>query len=108
MLTELLKKDYLLIIIFNWKNLKLSFFVYILLCNDGSYYTGYTQNLAQRIKLHTNGKGARYTKSRRPIKLAFVELFDSRSQALKREKNIKKMSHVQKQKLIIKNGYSPN
>ena len=78
------------------------------MCDDGSYYTGYTQNLSQRVKLHTKGKGAKYTKSHRPVKLAFVELFKSRSEALKREKNIKKMSHKQKQKLIIKNSCSPN
>jgi putative endonuclease len=82
------------------------FFVYILLCNDGSFYTGYTQNLKRRVRLHKNGKGARYTKSHKPKKVAFVELFDSRSEALKRERRIKKMSHKQKQKLIIKNNYS--
>jgi putative endonuclease len=82
------------------------FFVYILLCNDGSFYTGYTQNLKRRVRLHKNGKGAKYTKSHKPKNVAFVELFESRSEALKRERRIKKMSHKQKQKLIIKNNYS--
>ena len=86
----------------------MSFFVYILVCNDGSFYTGYTKNLSHRVKLHTNGKGAKYTKSHKPKKVAFVELFDSRSEALKRERNIKKMSHKQKQELITKNSYSPD
>jgi putative endonuclease len=84
----------------------MSFFVYILLCNDGSFYTGYTQNLKRRVRLHKNGKGAKYTKSHKPKNVAFVELFESRSEALKRERRIKKMSHKQKQKLIIKNNYS--
>ncbi|MCW3997988.1 MAG: GIY-YIG nuclease family protein [Candidatus Bathyarchaeota archaeon] len=84
----------------------MSFFVYILLCNDGSFYTGYTQNLKRRVRLHKNCKGAKYTKSHKPKNVAFVELFESRSEALKRERRIKKMSHKQKQKLIIKNNYS--
>jgi putative endonuclease len=84
------------------------FFVYILLCEDGSFYTGSTQNLNNRVRLHKNGKGAKYTKSHKPRKVAFVELFESRSEALKRERRIKKMSHKQKQKLIIKNNYTPD
>ena len=72
------------------------FYVYILLCCDGSFYTGYTKDLDARTKLHENGKGAKYTKSHKPKRIAYVELFDSRSQAMKREKEIKKMSHQQK------------
>ena len=55
-----------------------------------------------------NGKGARYTKSHKPKKVAYIELFETRSGALKREKRIKKLSHNQKQGLITKNNYSPN
>jgi putative endonuclease len=77
------------------------FYVYILLCMDGSYYTGYTNDLQQRTKQHENGKGAKYTKSHRPQKVAYVEVFGSRSGAMKREKVIKKLSHQQKQDLII-------
>ena len=78
----------------------MSFYVYILLCIDGSFYTGYTNDLQERTKQHENGKGARYTKSHRPQKIAYVEVFGSRSIAMKREKAIKKLSHQQKQDLI--------
>jgi len=76
------------------------FHVYILLCMDKSFYTGYTGDLNERIKQHENGKGAKYTKSHRPQKVAYVELFNSRSTAMKRERAIKKLSHQQKQELI--------
>jgi putative endonuclease len=79
----------------------MSFYVYILLCLDGSFYTGYTKDLNERTKQHENGKGARYTKSHKPQKLAYVELFNSRSNAMKRERAIKKLTHQQKQELII-------
>jgi putative endonuclease len=78
----------------------MSFFVYILLCMDGSFYTGYTKDLNERTKQHENGKGARYTKTHKPQKLAYVEQHDSRSNAMKRERAIKKLSHQQKQELI--------
>ena len=76
------------------------FYVYILQCTDGSFYTGYTKNLAERTKQHENGKGAKYTKSHKPQKIAYVEDLDSRSQAMKRERAIKKLSHQQKIDLI--------
>ncbi|MGD0994254.1 MAG: GIY-YIG nuclease family protein [Candidatus Bathyarchaeia archaeon] len=74
----------------------MSFYVYILLCSDGSFYTGYTKDLDARTKLHQNGKGAKYTKAHKPQRLAYFELFDSRSNAIKREKEVKKLSHQQK------------
>ena len=67
---------------------------------DGSFYTGYTKDLNERTKQHENGKGAKYTKSHKPQKLAYVEHHDSRSQAMKREREIKKLSHQQKADLI--------
>lgn len=76
------------------------FYVYILLCTDGSFYTGYTKNIDSRTRLHANGKGARYTKMHKPKKVAYVELFDSRVKAMKREREIKKMTHQQKLDLI--------
>jgi len=78
----------------------MSLFVYILLCIAGRFYTGYTQDLKERTKQHENGKGARYTKTHKPQKLAYVEQHDSRSNAMKRERAIKKLSHEQKQDLI--------
>ena len=77
------------------------FYVYILLCRDGSFYTGYTKNLDARIRLHESGKGARYTRMHKPKRIAYVELFDSQTKAMKREKTIKKLSHQQKLNLII-------
>jgi putative endonuclease len=74
--------------------------VYILLCMDGSFYTGYTKNLDKRAKLHESGKGARYTRTHKPERVAYFELFDSRAKAMKRERAIKKLSHQQKLNLI--------
>ena len=76
------------------------FYVYILLCADGSFYTGYTKNIDARTRLHVNGEGARYTKMHRPKRVAYVELFDSQAKAMKREREIKKMTHQQKLNLI--------
>jgi putative endonuclease len=67
---------------------------------DGSFYTGYTKNLNERTKQHENGKGAKYTKAHRPQRVAYFELFDSRNQAMKRERAIKKLTHQQKHDLI--------
>lgn len=78
----------------------MSFYVYILQCVDGSFYTGYTKDLQERTRQHENGKGAKYTKAHRPQKLAYFELFSSRSQAMKRERQIKKLTHQQKHDLI--------
>ncbi len=78
----------------------MAFYVYILQCIDGSFYTGYTKNIDERTKQHQNGKGAKYTKSHKPQTLAYVELCDTRSNAMKRERVIKKLSHQQKADLI--------
>jgi putative endonuclease len=67
---------------------------------DGSFYTGYTKNLEARTRQHENGKGAKYTKSHKPRKVAYVEFFDCRSKAMKREREIKKLTHQQKSDLI--------
>ena len=72
------------------------FHVYILLCCDGSFYTGYTKDLHRRTKQHESGKGARYTRSHKPQELVYIEVFDTRGKAMKREKEIKKLSHQQK------------
>ena len=67
---------------------------------DGSFYTGYTKDLQERTRQHENGKGAKYTKSHRPQKVAYVEVFGTRSSAMKRERVIKKLTHQQKQDLV--------
>ena len=76
------------------------YYVYIILCIDGGFYTGYTKNIEARLKLHESGKGARYTRMHKPQKIAYLEVLDTRAQAMKREKQIKKLSHQQKLNLI--------
>jgi putative endonuclease len=80
----------------------MTFFVYIIQCIDGSFYTGYTKNLQQRTKQHQDGKGAKYTKAHKPDKVAYIERFDTQVTAMQRERQIKKLSHQQKQDLIDK------
>ena len=71
-------------------------FVYILLCSDNSLYTGSTNNLQKRFLSHKNGKGGRYTRSHKPIKLIYSEELSSKSEALKREIEIKSLSRQKK------------
>ena len=78
----------------------MSCYVYILLCNGGSFYTGVTKNVNSRMRRHINGKGARYTKIHRPNKIVYVEALASRAEAMRRERAIKKMNHNQKTRLI--------
>jgi putative endonuclease len=75
------------------------YYVYILLCQGNSFYTGYTRNLDMRMRLHKKGKGARYTRMHRPERLVHVEEFRSRAEAMKRERRIKKLNHHQKLEL---------
>lgn len=76
-----------------------TYYVYVVLCADGTFYTGYTTDLDRRMKLHMKGKGARYTRTHLPKKLVHVEEFDSRAEAMKRERIIKRMNHHQKLEL---------
>lgn len=78
----------------------MSWFVYILKCRDGSLYTGITNDPQKRLKEHISGKGGRYTRSHRPVKIAYLEKARGRSAALKREALIKKMKRGQKLSLI--------
>jgi len=76
------------------------YYVYILECADTSYYTGITNDLDMRISVHNQGKGAKYTRSRLPVHLVHSETFETKSDALKREHQIKKLSRPQKALLI--------
>lgn len=76
------------------------YYVYILICKDGSYYTGYAKNVEQRVEQHKKGQGARYTRMRGLKKMVYVEEFNSRSEAMKREREIKSLSHSEKHRLI--------
>jgi putative endonuclease len=82
------------------------YFVYILLCADGTFYTGTTNDVEKRVKTHNSGKGAKYTKTRRPVKLLYSEKTVDKSAALKREIAIKKLPRNKKEELLQANGIS--
>lgn len=75
-------------------------YVYMVMCADGSLYTGWTTDTERRVAVHNSEKGAKYTRGKRPVKLVYSERFDTKSEALKREWAIKKLSHDEKMKLI--------
>ena len=81
-------------------------YCYIVECSDGTYYTGWTTDPERRVKQHNKGIGAKYTSVRRPVKLVYLELLSSRTDAMKRELAIKKMKRLQKSKLV--EGYIPD
>ena len=74
-------------------------YTYIVECCDGSLYTGWTNHLEERMKCHNEGKGAKYTRSRLPVRLMYYEVFDTKQEAMKREYAIKKLTR--KDKLIL-------
>ena len=75
-------------------------YVYILRCNDDSLYTGWTNNLKKRIKAHSDGKGAKYTRARVPVELVYFEVFEDKIEAMKREYAIKQLKRKEKLELI--------
>ncbi len=75
-------------------------YVYLVECNDGSLYTGWAMNVERRVKAHNSGRGAKYTKLHRPVKLVYFEEWPTRSEAMKREAAIKRWPRVKKLKLI--------
>jgi len=81
-------------------------YCYILKCADGTYYTGWTTDPERRVKQHNKGVGARYTKTRRPVRLVYLEEQPDKITALKRELVIKKLKRVQKNNLV--EGYIPD
>ena len=80
----------------------MSCYCYIIECSDGTLYTGWTTDPERRVKTHNAGRGARYTRTRRPVKLVYVEPQPDKASALKRERAIKLMTREKKQKLIQK------
>ena len=74
--------------------------VYILRCGDGSLYTGWTNDLEQRLAAHQSGKGAKYTRGRLPIEMVYFEEMPDKSAALKRENELKKLKKAEKELLI--------
>lgn len=79
------------------------YYTYILKCGDGTLYCGYTTDLKKRLATHNRGEGAKYTASRLPVELVYFEKLDSKSQAMKRECQIKKLTRSEKLKLINEN-----
>lgn len=73
-----------------------NYYMYVALCNDDTLYTGFTVNVSERIKVHNAGKGAKYTKYRRPIDLLFTKAFETKSEALQAEAQFKKKTRLEK------------
>lgn len=80
----------------------MNFYVYIIQCADGTFYTGYTNDVHKRVETHNAGKGAKYTKTRRPCKLVWACGYETKSEAMKREYSIKQLTREQKINLINK------
>lgn len=76
------------------------FWVYIVECCDGTFYTGYTPNVEKRLELHNNGKGAKYTRDRRPVELVWSKEYKYFKKAFLMEKRIKGLTREQKEKLV--------
>ena len=75
-------------------------YVYILSCSDGTYYTGATKNIEKRLSAHQKGKAAKYTRGRLPVKIVFSEYYKTLSEAMKKEKEIQKLSRTHKINII--------
>lgn len=75
-------------------------FVYILECSDKTYYVGYTANIKKRIETHNKGKASKYTRSRLPVKLLYLEECAGKSEGLKRELQIKNWNRSKKEKIV--------
>ncbi|MCL2010571.1 MAG: GIY-YIG nuclease family protein [Synergistaceae bacterium] len=78
----------------------MAYFTYIVRCSDGTFYTGWTDDLEKRLDTHNKGMGSRYTRARLPVELAHKEEFASKSEAMRRERAIKKMTRAAKSGLI--------
>ena len=75
-------------------------YTYLVRCADGSLYCGWTNRLEERVRAHNEGKGAKYTKSRRPVELVYYEAFATKEEAMRREAAIKKLSRKEKEALV--------
>lgn len=80
-----------------------SFYTYILKCVDNTYYIGYTVDLAKRLKVHNNKKGAKYTRGRTPVSIVYFESYSNKVDALRQEYALKKLSRVEKDYYIKEN-----
>ena len=78
------------------------YYTYIVRCSDSTYYTGYTTDIGKREAVHNEGKGAKYTRARLPVKMVYHECFETKSEAMSREWAIKQLSREEKERLINK------
>lgn len=77
-------------------------YFYVLMCNDGSYYAGYTNDLQKRLKTHNEGKGAKYTRGRLPVSIIYHEEFQTKQEAMKAEYAFKQWDRKKKEKFLMK------
>ena len=77
-------------------------YTYMLQCGDGTYYTGWTNDLERRLKAHNEGKGGKYTRSRRPVRLVYYEEHETKQEAMRREWEIKQLTRAGKEELLQK------
>jgi putative endonuclease len=75
---------------------------YVLECKDGSYYAGYTNNLERRVRVHNEGKGAKYTRAKRPVRCIYFEEFETKSAAMQAEYQFKQLTRDAKERYIEK------
>ncbi len=78
----------------------MAFFCYLLECADGTYYCGWTKDVRHRVEMHNKGRGAKYTRMRRPVALVYYEELNNQSEAMQRERRLKQKTHQQKSQLI--------
>ena len=83
-------------------------YVYLVRCADSTLYCGWTTDLEKRLRAHNSGQGAKYTRSRRPVKLVYAEAFAEKQEALSREWHLKHLSRAEKLRLIEKTGWKRN
>ena len=82
------------------KSAEAKYYVYLLLCADGSYYCGSTNDPEKRLQAHNAGRGAKYTRGRGPCTIAYLEEFGSKSEAMSREWHLKKLTHREREMLV--------
>ncbi len=78
----------------------MNYYVYMILCDDSSYYTGHARKVWSRFNQHLRGTGATYTRMHKPLRLVYVERLGSRAEAVRRERQIKRLSRSEKLRLV--------
>lgn len=80
-------------------------YFYVLECADGSYYAGYTNNIEKRVHTHNEGKGAKYTRARRPVALCYYEEYETKTEAMQAEYRFKQLRRQEKERIVQIGGY---